>query len=98
ALELDYVIPAEARDQLPRRPLHQDSAMIHDREAVRQPLRLVHEVRGQQDRSTTGLEVPTEIPDVASGLGIESGRRLVQEEDVGIARQGTCQRQALPLS
>ena len=49
--ELDDVLGAERGDQLARRAERDDLAVIHDRDAVAQPRRLLHVVRGEQHRA-----------------------------------------------
>jgi hypothetical protein len=42
-------------------------------------------VGGEQDGGAVVFERPDELPELASGLGVEAGRRLVEEEQLGVA-------------
>ena len=72
--------------------------MIHDRDAVAQPLGFVHVVRGQNDRPPGLLEVFDQIPQLATGLRIESGCRLVEEQQLRATDQCAGEREPLLLS
>ena len=60
-------------------------------------LRLVHVVRGQQDRLALLLEAAQQVPDLTARLRIESGRGLVQKQKVRFADQGAGQSKPLLL-
>src|SRR6185312_11422678 len=44
---------------------------------------LVEVVRGEQDRRSLALEQADEVPEVATGLGVESRGGLVEEQQLG---------------
>ena len=44
------------------------------------------------------LELVDEVPELPPGLGIEPGRRLVEEQEVGIADERAGEREPLLLS
>jgi hypothetical protein len=50
-------------------------------EHVAEPLRLVHIVRGEDDRETLGAQPVDQLPDGDPRLRIEAGRGLVEEEE-----------------
>ena len=66
-------------------PVRDHEAVAQDREPVREVLRLVHVVRGQQDRLAEIAQTFDHVPRVAARLGVEAGRRLVEEQEVGVA-------------
>ena len=59
--------------------------MIATRSARR--LRLVHVVGGEEDGLAEVAEPGDHLPGLAAGGGIEAGRRLVEEEQLGVADQ-----------
>ena len=87
-LKRDRGRPPLAVAELVRAPLGDDPAGGDDRDAVGEPLRLVHVVRGQEDALAQSLEVRDHVPGLAAGRGVEPGRRLVEEEQLGVADQG----------
>ena len=86
--ELDDMIAAQPGDQLGRRSLGDDLALVDDRHPVAEPLGLVHVVRRQDDRAAAIAQVANHVPELPPRLRVEAGRRLVQEEDLGVAHQG----------
>ena len=75
------VAPAEAL----RRAGGDDLARRHHRDAVGEELRLVHEVRRQEDRLAGLAQRADRRPGVAPRVRVEAGRRLVEEQHVGVA-------------
>mmetsp|Transcript_20735 Transcript_20735/g.65201 ORF Transcript_20735/g.65201 Transcript_20735/m.65201 type:complete len:609 (-) Transcript_20735:3142-4968(-) len=62
-------------------------ALDHDGDAVAEGLDLLHEVRGEDDGA--GLHGGAEdVPEVASGDGVEAGGGLVEEDESGVADDG----------
>ena len=53
-------------------------------DAIAQPFGLVHVVRGQDDRPPARLNHRTMLPHLATRLGIQPGRRLVEEQHLGV--------------
>jgi len=51
---------------------------------VRQRLRLVQVVRGQQDRGPDAGQALDEVPELPPRLGVEAGGRLVKESSSGL--------------
>jgi hypothetical protein len=45
-------------------------------------------VRGEQDRLAQILQRADHLPRVAAGCGVEAGRRLVEEDQLGVADEG----------
>ena len=79
-LDLDR-LAAEAALQLLRCPLDDHPPEADDREPVGKLVGLLHVVRRQEDRQRLALGEPFELlPHRCARLGIEAGRRLVQEE------------------
>jgi hypothetical protein len=82
------------RDQLLRRALGDKATLIHHCEARAQPLGLVHEMGREQDGLALDEQAFQAIPDQMAGLRVEPGGGLVEEQELGIVDQGTCQRKA----
>jgi len=78
-LDLDVLPGREAPLQRLGSVLAENATPIHDGDAITQVVRLVHGVRGQDDRETgiAGLELSQHFPDRAATLRIEPGRRFV---------------------
>ena len=75
---------AALRLALPRigRALHDDHAMIDDRDLLRHPLRLFHVVGGEKESDAlVAAETPDDFPDLVARLGVEAARRLVEKEN-----------------
>ena len=75
--------PAVA-DQLRRRPERDDLARPDHRDAVCE-LRLVQVVRREEDGLPERAERADHLPGGAARGGVEAGRRLVQEDEAGVA-------------
>ena len=72
--------------------------MVHDRDAVAQPLGLLHVVGGQQDRAPARAKARDQIPELPPRLRIQARGRLVEEQQLGLADQRAGQRQPLALA
>src|SRR5580698_7890586 len=83
--ELDDVLAADGRDELLRRAQRDDLAVVHDGDTIAEALGFFHVMRGQDDGASCLLESVDEIPQVAAGLRIEAGRRLVEKQQFGVA-------------
>ena len=58
-----------------------------DRHPVGEPLRLVHVVGGEEDGLAEVAQAGDHVPGLAPRRGVEAGRRLVEEEQLGVADQ-----------
>ena len=87
----------EPADQGGRGVAGDDAPAVHDRDPVAELLGLLHVVGGQDDRRTAGPDPADGVPEVAAGLRVEPGRRLVEEDDAGVVDQGQGDREALLL-
>ncbi len=65
-----------------------DAPVGEDGDPVGQVLGLVHVVGGQEDRLAELAEPGDDLPGGPAGRRIETGGRLVQEDDLGVADQG----------
>jgi hypothetical protein len=54
-------------------------AVVDDRDPVAEPLRLLHVMGGQDDRSSRLPEMLDQVPELTTRLRIESGGRFVEE-------------------
>jgi hypothetical protein len=85
--------PSVGPDDLPRGPGSDDLAVVDDPDLVGEDLRLLEVVGREEHRAAVALQAPDHLPDRPTGLGVESGRRLVQETDLGVVgeREGEAQ-------
>ena len=81
-------------DQRARAALGDDLGLVHDDEPVAQLLGLVHVVGRQDERHAALLEPVQAVPQQVAGLRVEAGRRLVEEQHVGLVDQRAGDRQA----
>src|SRR6266446_2432446 len=95
--EVHDVIRAQRRDQLFWRAERDDLAVIHDRDSVAQALGFFHVMRGEQYGAARGPKAADDLPQLAARLRIETCRRLVQKEQLGLAHQRACHREPLLL-
>ena len=72
------------RHQLARRAGRDDAAAIDDRDAVAELLGFVQVVRRQQHRVAVLLHLQDVAVQLAAGLRVEAGRRLVEEDELGL--------------
>src|SRR5688500_13154109 len=72
--------------------------MIDDRDAVTEPFRFIHVVRREHDAAARGAQPLHQVPELPARLRIQSGRRLVEEQQFGISGERAGDRQALLLS
>ena len=77
-----------------RRALGHDLRLVHDDEAVAQLLGLVHVVGRQDERHAALLEPVEAVPQQVPRLRVEAGRRLVEEQQVGLVDEAAGDRQA----
>ena len=74
----------DAPRQLVDGPIRDDPAVREDDDPIRQLLRLVEVVGGEEDRRLLGVgEAAHQVVEVASRLRVEAGGRLVEEEELG---------------
>ena len=71
-------------DELERRALLGDLAAVHDDEPVAELLGLVHVVGREHERHAALLQPEEAIPDDVPRLRIEPGRRLVEQQHLGV--------------
>ena len=68
-------------------PRGDDLAAGDDRDPVGEALRLVHVVGGEEDGLAEVAQAGDHLPGLAPRRGVEAGRRLVEEEQLGVADQ-----------
>ena len=83
-----------ASDELTRWALRHDGAMIHHDEAIAQLFGLVHVVSGDDQRDALTLQPVEPFPEQVSRLGVESGRGLVEDQDLWSIDESPRDRQA----
>ena len=76
-----------------RRTLGHDLGLVHDDQPVAQLLGLVHVVRGEHERHALLLEPVQAVPEQVARLRVEAGRRLVEQQQVGLVDQRAGDRQ-----
>jgi hypothetical protein len=100
-LVADPVADAVARgagDQLARRALREDPAVLDDRHAIGQRLGLVEVVRGEQDGLAEIAQRAHDLPGGAPRRRVEARRRLVEEDQLGVADERQREVQPAPLA
>ena len=76
-----------AFDELPGGAHRNDLPLGDDGDSICEKLRFLHVVCGQKYRLPLFLQAEQDIPHLAPGAGVESGRRLVEEHDLGVVHQ-----------
>ena len=84
--------------ELGGRALGEDAAVLDDRDAVAERLRLVEVVRRQQDRLAELLQAADRLPGGAPRGRVEAGRRLVEEDQLRVADERQREVQAPQLA
>ena len=72
--------------------------MLDDGDAVAQPLRLLHQVRGQEHGLAARADAADQLPDRASRLRVETRGQLVEKHHLGIVDERQRDEQALLLA
>ena len=72
---------AEPRLQLVGRPAGHDPALVEHRDRVRELVRFLQVLGGQQDRDPLVDQAPDRAPQLFSAPGVQPGGRLVQEHE-----------------
>ena len=85
------------RQQLRHGALGHVPAGVDDVDVVGEALGVVHEVGGQDDPHAAVAEFGDELEHELAGLRVQAGARFVQEEDLGVAGQGSGEGEALLL-
>src|SRR5579884_1074428 len=78
--------------------LGDDLPVIDDRQAVAQRVGLLQVVRGQEHRRPTVAQAPHLVPHPRPRLGVEAGRRLVEEDQPRLVDQAERQVEAAALT
>src|SRR5450759_2607099 len=81
-------------DQLARRALGHDIRLVHHHESVAELLRLVHVVRGEDQRHALLFEAVEPVPEQVPGLRVQARSRLVEQEQVRLVDQAPGDRQS----
>ena len=85
--QLEHFTCGVRLDELARRSLGDDGASVHHDEAVAELLGLVHVVRRQHERDALLLEPVQPVPQDVASLRVETGGRLVEEQEIGVVDQ-----------
>src|SRR3954453_6732023 len=78
-----HAVARGARAERGRRPLGDEPPLLDDRDAVAERLGLVEVVRREQDGLAEVLQRAHDVPRRAASGGVEAGRRLVEEDQLG---------------
>src|SRR2546425_6843661 len=83
---------AHPQARVPLRLLHGPeeggAALVHDQQVVREDLRFVEVVRGQENRRALPRELPQHVPDRTPAEGIQADRGLVEEQHLRVRDHG----------
>jgi hypothetical protein len=74
------------------------ATLVDYRDAVAESLRFLHEMRDENDGGAVVANATDQIPRGAACLGIQSGRELVEEDDLGSVQECESDEQALLLA
>ena len=85
--DLDDVAPDMPADQFGRLPLDQQASPVHDDQPVAEAGGLVHVVGRQQDGKPVRPELLQTLPDLVARLGVEAGRRLVEDQELRLVEE-----------
>src|SRR5208282_5563531 len=85
-------------DDLVGRARGDDLSAVDDRDLVREQLRLLQVVSGQEDGAALLPQGADHAPDRAAGVRVQPCRRLVEEADLRVVRQGEGEPQLLFLA
>ncbi len=81
------MIAAQPGDQLAGRAQRDDLPLVDDRDPVAEPLGLVHVMGREDDVRPPFAQVADHVPELAARLRVEARRRLVEEQELGVADQ-----------
>ena len=81
--------------QLGERALHDDAAVIDDRDRVADLLHLVEQVRGEQHRAAFRDEAADHAPELVDAGRVEPVGRLVQDQQLRVGEESARDAQAL---
>jgi hypothetical protein len=93
-LELQDLSPDVLGDQATGTSLGHDPPLVHDQEPVAQARGLLHVVRGQQQGHALSSQALQGLPHGQAGLRVEAGRRLVQDDQLGVVDERPGDQQA----
>ena len=79
--QLEHLPADMLRDQGAGRPLGDDPSLVHDHEPVTETFSLLHVVRRQDQRHALELEPLERGPDGVARLRVETGGRLIQDNE-----------------
>src|SRR5579872_549180 len=96
--DFDAGLAENAFLQFARRAQGHNLAFVNDRHAVAETFGLLDIVRGQQDRALVGLEFFNQRMNLQAYLGIQTGGRFVQKNEIRFVDQGQRESYALFLS
>jgi hypothetical protein len=69
--------------------------VVHDGDPLAELVRLLHVVRREQDGLAVLIELAEQVPQGQAALGVQAGRRFVQEEYGGTVEDGPGHHEAL---
>ena len=85
-------------DESLRRVERDDAPADDHADAITEAFRLVHEVGDEHDGRTPLADPADEVPRDAPGRGVEPGRHLVEEHDLGLVQERERDEQPLLLA
>src|SRR5262245_61360101 len=94
SVDLDHLARTDDPQQLVEPPAGDDRALVHDRDAVAEALRLLHVVGRVEDRRALVRELTDDLEEAVPGVGIDARGGLVEEEHPGRVDERTRQVEA----
>ena len=78
-----------------RRSVSDDFSLREDNDAVTDALDCFEHMRDVEDGFALAREQDEEVLEQARGDGVEAGKRLVEDDQLGVVQQGRCDEDAL---
>ena len=94
-LDLELVVATRAGEQVGEHRLLDDLSARDDRDAIAQLLDLAHEMAREQNGHPLVCQRPHESAHVAHAGGIEPGSGLVEQQQLRLAEERSCDTEAL---
>ena len=91
--QLEHLAGGVLVDELARRPLGDDLRLVHHHQAIAELLRLVHVVGRDDQRRAPLLQPVQAVPEEMARLGVKAGRRLVEDDQLGLVDERAGDRQ-----
>ena len=96
--QVEHLRPGQRALERRRRVERQDAAVVDDRQALAEPVRLLHVVRREDEGDAALVQAAQRLPQQAPRLGIEAGGGLVEQHHLRVVHQRARDQHALLLA